>query len=246
MIKESIHELFYEELLKQNIRLNIHQLEQFEQYFFELITWNEKHNLTSITNKTEVYFKHFFDSISPSFYFKVAPNSSLIDIGSGAGFPSIPLKIIYPSLKITILDSLKKRIQFIEHICGTLHLNEINLIHGRAEDVARNVLYREQFDIVTARAVAKLNILNEICLPFAKKESYFIVMKGSDVVEELNEAEFSLKELNGKIIKINQFQLPVVDSTRHIILIKKTGHTNKKFPRKAGLPVKHPLINSKQ
>ncbi|OBZ08287.1 16S rRNA (guanine(527)-N(7))-methyltransferase [Bacillus sp. FJAT-27264] len=233
----------FTELLEQHgIKLNSTQLHQFELYYQELVSWNEKMNLTGITERDQVYTKHFYDSISLAFYLNLEERGSLADIGSGAGFPGIPLKICFPHLKLTIVDSLSKRIKFLQHICDTLQLEGVQLIHGRAEDIARQSAHRDAYDVVTARAVARMALLNEFCLPFAKKGGVFAAMKGSDPAEELTEAKYSLKELRGQLIKVEPFKLPVEESARHIILVSKTATTPAKYPRKAGIPAKTPLV----
>ncbi|WP_342480898.1 16S rRNA (guanine(527)-N(7))-methyltransferase RsmG [Paenibacillus sp. FSL L8-0340] len=229
-------------LQEQGIKLNPEQLKQFELYYQELVSWNEKMNLTGITERDQVYTKHFYDSLSLAFYLKMEDAKSLADIGSGAGFPGIPLKICFPHLKLTIVDSLSKRISFLQHVCDTLGLENVQLIHGRAEDVSRQFVHRDAYDIVTARAVARLSLLNEFCLPFTKKEGVFAAMKGSDPAEELKEAKFSFKELRAELQKVESFSLPVEESARHIVIIRKTGATPAKYPRKAGIPAKSPLI----
>ncbi|MCL6605878.1 MAG: 16S rRNA (guanine(527)-N(7))-methyltransferase RsmG [Paenibacillus sp.] len=233
---------FTQLLQNEGITLQPSQLEQFEIYFKELVSWNEKMNLTGITERDQVYTKHFYDSISLAFHLNINDIQSLADIGSGAGFPGIPLKICFPHLKLTIVDSLSKRISFLQHVSNELKLTGVELIHGRAEDVARQSAHRDAYDLVTARAVARLSLLNEFCLPFARKDGLFAAMKGSDPSEELAEAKFSLKELRGRLEKVESFSLPIEESARHIILIKKTGVTPAKYPRKAGISAKSPLI----
>ncbi|UQZ34190.1 16S rRNA (guanine(527)-N(7))-methyltransferase RsmG [Paenibacillus sp. PK3_47] len=233
---------FIDLLKEQGIELSAKQLEQFGLYFQELVSWNEKMNLTGITERDQVYMKHFYDSLSLSFYINMNEVSSLADIGSGAGFPGIPLKICFPHLKLMIVDSLSKRISFLQHICDTLGLKDVQLIHGRAEDVSRVFAHRDAYDVVTARAVARLSLLNEFCLPFTKKDGIFAAMKGNDPSEELAEAKRSLKELRAELQKVESFSLPVEESSRHIVMIRKTGATPAKYPRKAGIPAKSPLI----
>lgn len=229
-------------LQPHDITLNETQLSQFERYYQELISWNEKMNLTGITDREEVYVKHFYDSLTLAFYVKMEDIQTLADIGSGAGFPGIPLKIVFPHLRLTIVDSLNKRIQFLQHVVDELNLDQVTLIHGRAEDIARKPECREQFDLVTARAVARMAVLNEFCLPFVKVKGTFAAMKGTDPAEELKEANKSFKELKGAHRDTFQFTLPVSDSSRHIILIEKKASTPKLYPRKAGTPLKTPLI----
>lgn len=239
---DTIQQSFVSMLEERGITVTPVMLEQFESYFKELVSWNEKMNLTGITEREQVYTKHFYDSLSLSFYYDMKNVSTIADIGSGAGFPGIPLKICFPHLKLTIIDSLAKRITFLQHIVDELGLTDVELIHGRAEDLGRKSGYRDHFDLVTARAVAKLALLNEFCLPFVRVGGTFAAMKGSDPADELQEATRSFKELKGKLISVNPFSLPVEESDRHIILISKKEPTPKKYPRKPGLPAKEPLI----
>jgi 16S rRNA (guanine527-N7)-methyltransferase len=230
-------------LLKNHgIELSDEQSNLFEIYYRELIEWNEKINLTAITEKEQVYIKHFYDSLSLTFFVDFTHVHTLADIGSGAGFPGIPLKIIFPHLKVTIVDSLNKRILFLNQLVEKLSLNNVKCVHGRAEDVSRMPVFRDQFDLVTARAVARLSVLNELCLPFVKKGGFFVAMKGSEVSNEMEEAAFSLNELNGRLVDSNRMELPTEQSIRHLIQIEKVGPTPGKYPRKAGLPLKNPLV----
>lgn len=239
---DATQQQFIELLKKENITLSTQQLDQFDQYYKTLVEWNEKMNLTGITERGQVYLKHFYDSLSVAFNYDMSKAMSLADIGSGAGFPSIPLKIVFPHLQVTIVDSLNKRILFLKEIVSQLHLTDMDCVHGRAEDVARLPRYRDHFDLVTARAVAKLQVLNEFCLPFVKSGGTFIAMKGSEVDEEIKEASFSLVELRGKVTKVNRMILPIEESVRHFVEIRKTAATPVKYPRKAGIPLKEPLF----
>lgn len=239
---DAVQTVFMERLAAQGISLPEQQLEQYDIYFRELVAWNEKMNLTGITEREQVYTKHFYDSISLSFYTNMNEVQKIADIGSGAGFPSIPLKIAFPHLQVTIVDSLNKRIQFLNHLVQQLGLQQVECIHGRAEDIARQAKFRDQFDLVTARAVARLCVLNEFCLPFVKPQGVFAAMKGTDLTEEIQESSRSLKELKGKVLRVEHFTLPVEESNRHIVFIKKTGGTPAKYPRKAGTPLKLPLM----
>jgi 16S rRNA (guanine527-N7)-methyltransferase len=239
---DAIQQHFSDLLKEHGFELSDDQANLFDIYYRELVEWNEKINLTAITEKEQVYIKHFYDSLSLAFYVDLTPIRTLADIGSGAGFPSIPLKIMFPHLKVTIVDSLNKRIIFLNQLIEKLRLDDVNCVHGRAEDVSRMPVYRDQFDLVTARAVAKLSVLNEFCLPFVKKGGFFVAMKGSDVSGESEDAAFSLKELNSRIIDSNRMELPFEHSVRHLIRIVKDGPTPGKYPRKAGVPLKTPLI----
>lgn len=177
---DDIQKSFVERLQQQGIAIDDRQLHQFEQYYELLVEWNEKMNLTGITERDQVYTKHFYDSLTLAFYVKMPDIGNMADIGSGAGFPGIPLKIAFPHLNLTIVDSLNKRITFLKHVVETLGLEQVELIHGRAEEVARKQGYRDGFDLVTARAVARMAVLNEFCLPFTKVGGRFAAMKGSD------------------------------------------------------------------
>jgi 16S rRNA (guanine527-N7)-methyltransferase len=229
-------------LKERGIELTDMQAAQFEIYFNELVEWNGKMNLTAITEREQVYIKHFYDSLSLAFYVDLQKTATMADIGSGAGFPSVPLKIMFPHLKVTIVDSLNKRIIFLKQLVEKLELSDIHCVHGRAEDISRLQRYRDQFDLVTARAVANLSVLNEFCLPFVRKGGIFVAMKGSDVNEEVTKAAYSLHELKGEIKQVDRMQLPLDQSTRHLIQIEKLNTTPAKYPRKAGLPLKTPLM----
>lgn len=233
---------FIEALEEKGITLSPRQLEQFETYYSMLVEWNERMNLTGITERDAVYEKHFYDSVSLSFFIDLANVQTLADIGSGAGFPSIPLKICFPHLKVVIVDSLNKRIGFLKALAEQLGLDGVECVHGRAEDVARLPQYRDAFDLVTARAVARLNVLNEFCLPFVKKGGTFAAMKGSQSDEEVKEAGVSFRELKGRLKSQYQFRLPHEQSDRHLVLVEKLDATPRKFPRKAGTPLKQPLV----
>lgn len=234
---------FKNELSKYDFEISEHQLEQFAKYFELLVKTNEHVNLTAITSLEEVYLKHFFDSVLPLLEMPevFVKNSSLIDIGAGAGFPSIPMKILRPDLKITIVDSLQKRINFLAELVAELQLTDVEMIHGRAEDVGQDPKYREQYDLVTARAVASLNVLCEYCLPFAKVGGEFVALKGPKGKEELKRAKVAVKKLGGKLVSNQEVLLPEVNEVRMVTLIKKVEKTQKKYPRKAGLPSKKPL-----
>lgn len=233
---------FTDLLGERGITLSPQQLEQFDRYHALLVEWNEKMNLTGITERDAVYEKHFFDSISLSFFINIDEVRNLADIGSGAGFPSIPLKICFPHLKVIIVDSLNKRIQFLKTLVDDLGLKDVECIHGRAEDIARLPQHRDSYDLVTARAVARLNVLNEFCLPFVQTNGHFAAMKGAQSSDEIAEAANSLKLLKGSLEAEHKFILPHEQSERSIIIVKKATATPAKFPRKAGLPLKQPLV----
>ncbi|MFD2672209.1 16S rRNA (guanine(527)-N(7))-methyltransferase RsmG [Marinicrinis sediminis] len=238
---DQIQQRFTEWLVPGQIPLTAEQLAQFERYYELLVEWNEKMNLTGITERADVYEKHFYDSLTLAFHVPVQQLESIIDVGSGAGFPGIPLKIAFPHLKLTILDSLNKRISFLTEVSEQLGLDGVTCIHGRAEEWGRNKAHREQYDLACARAVAKLNVLNEFCLPFVKVKGYFAAMKGMHSEEEITQAAHSLKVLGGVVEKQPSLTLPVEQSSRHIVLIQKLKATPNKYPRKPGTPLKQPL-----
>lgn len=231
-------EQFIDALNKNGISLSSRQIQQFHLYYQTLVEWNEKMNLTAITDQEDVYLKHFYDSLTIAFDFDFN-NQTLCDVGAGAGFPSIPLKIVYPDLKVTIVDSLTKRITFLKHLINVLELKDVDAISARAEDYAKD--HRAFFDIVTARAVARLNVLDELCLPLVKEKGYFITLKGRIAKEELKEAKKGIQILGGQVTKEVEMTLSSHDDQRCNIYIKKIQPTPKKYPRPFGQIKKKPL-----
>lgn len=223
------------------VELTEQQLEQFKTYYEMLIEKNKVMNLTAITEKDEVIDKHFIDSISLNKAVDTTKPLKILDLGTGAGFPGIPLKIAYPNLKITLLDSLNKRIKFLQEVIDELGLQEIEGIHGRAEDFAKQPAYREQYDLCVSRAVANLATLSEYCLPYVKEGGCFISYKSGAVEEEVNQSKKAIAELGGRIKEVIAFTLPKTDIERTFVVIEKVKKTPKKYPRKAGLPSKEPL-----
>jgi 16S rRNA (guanine527-N7)-methyltransferase len=217
------------------------QLEQFANYYDLLIEMNRVMNLTSITDYDEVYVKHFYDSLVLGKYFQMEKVKSIIDVGTGAGFPGIPLKIAYPHLRLVLLDSLKKRVNFLEDVVKKLELQDVRCVHGRAEEWGRKKGYRESFDLVTARAVAKLSVLAEYCLPFARVGGWMIAMKGADVAQEVSEAELALRKLGKESVQPISFSLPEGMGERHLLIIKKGKSTPSTYPRRPGIPAKQPI-----
>jgi 16S rRNA (guanine527-N7)-methyltransferase len=232
---------FEDSLKDSGIILTAEQLKQFELYYETLVEWNEKMNLTAITEKDEVYLKHFYDSITAAFYFDFSKPFHLCDVGAGAGFPSIPLKIVFPHLEITIVDSLNKRITFLNHLASILKLEKVHFIHDRAETFGVNPMHRESYDIVTARAVARLSVLSELCLPLVKVGGHFVAMKAAHAREELEIGKKAISLLGGKVEKTYVFTLPIEESERNVLVIKKEKQTPKKYPRKPGTPNKMPI-----
>ncbi|MGM0843342.1 MAG: 16S rRNA (guanine(527)-N(7))-methyltransferase RsmG [Bacillota bacterium] len=232
---------FTEKLREKGIKLTSEQLSQFEVYYETLVEWNDKMNLTAITEKEEVYLKHFYDSITAAFYLDFNREIRVCDVGAGAGFPSIPLKICFPQIEVNIVDSLNKRITFLNHLSEKLGLENTHFYHDRAETFAQNPEHREQYDLVTARAVARMSVLSELCLPLVKKNGTFAAMKAASASEEMNVGKKAIATLGGELKEVHSFQLPIEESERNIVVIQKVKPTPKKYPRKPGTPNKLPL-----
>lgn len=239
---DHIQEQFAAWLEPYGLQVTEQQFKQFDQYVEVLADWNERMNLTGITERGAVYEKHFYDSLTLSFYVSMNEVRSMADIGSGAGFPGIPLKIMFPHLQLTIVDSLNKRIQFLQHLVNELGLDGVTCLHARAEEAARKQEHRDQYDLVTARAVARLNVLNEFCLPFVRKNGLFASMKGANPKEEVAEAARSMQVLQASLMEEHALKLPLEHSERHIVIVQKKGPTPKAYPRKPGTPLKSPIV----
>lgn len=233
------NEKFLEKLNKIQLNVNDEVLNKFWVYMTNLLEWNEKINLTAITDEDDMILKHFIDSLTILEY--IPEKSNVIDVGTGAGFPGIPLKIVREDINMTLMDSLNKRITFLNEIINKLGLKKINAIHSRAEELAKIPEHREKYDIAVSRAVANLTTLSEYMIPFVKVGGKCICMKGSNIEEELKTAKNAIKELGGEIEKVINFKLPDSDNERNIIIIKKVRNTKSKYPRKAGMPSKEPL-----
>ncbi len=229
-------EYAFDEFKKYGLELTENQYELFDKYADFLVKYNENVNLTAITEPDEILLKHFIDSCLILKYINIPENSTFIDVGTGAGFPSVPLKIMRPDIQITLLDSLNKRIVFLEKLCAILCINA-EFIHGRAEDIARDLKYREKYDFVCARAVANMSLLSEFCIPFVKYAGNFIAMKGPS--EDINSGIIAIKTLGGEISKIHEYKLG--DDSRKLIHIIKISHTSSKYPRCSGQIKKKPL-----
>ncbi len=230
------------------IVLSKEQLEQFVDYYKLLVEWNEKINLTAITEWEDVCIKHFADSLSLNLCYnsfndfnQKFSRKTLCDVGTGAGFPGIPLKILFPELEVSLFDSLEKRVKFLNEVISKLSLQKIDAVHGRAEELAFKKEYREKFDYATARAVASLPVLSEYCLPFVKPGGFFVAYKSEKAPEEIESSVNALKILKGEVSCSKSFVLPGTELGRNIILIRKTGNITSKYPRKAGTPSKQPL-----
>lgn len=228
---------FKEELSKLGIVLTRTQENQLEMYYNLLIEWNNKMNLTGITDRNSVYLKHFYDCITLIKAIDLTKNLKIVDVGSGAGFPGLVLKIVFPNLNVVLVDALNKRINFLNHVIESLKLENIEAIHDRIENYAKNNL--EVFDLVTCRAVAKLNIISELCLPLAKVNGYFIPMKAT-IEDEISDTKY-LEVLKSKVESVITFNLPIENSVRNLIVIKKYGSIDKKYPRQYDKIIKNPL-----
>ena len=239
MEKEMFVEKMQEKSRVLGVRFLVEQTEQFFDYMNLLIEWNEKMNLTAITDPEEIILKHFIDSIT--ILKELEDGSKVVDVGTGAGFPGIPLSIMNPTLKITLVDSLNKRLIFLQEVVNRLGLKNIEIVHARAEEFGQNKIYRENFDIATSRAVANLSTLSEYLVPLVKVGGKVVSMKAADAQEEINEAKKAIEVLGGRIEKIDEFNLPQSDIGRTVIIIRKNKQTPNKYPRKPGTPSKEPI-----
>lgn len=226
-------------LKKIEININKNQVNKFYNYMNLLIEGNKKVNLTAITEQNDIILKHFVDSLTILKY--INKGQKIVDVGTGAGFPGIPLAIMDDSINITLLDSLNKRIKFLDEVIKKIGLQNVVAIHSRAEEFGQNKKYRESFDIAFSRAVANLSVLSEYLLPLVKVGGKVICMKGQNIKEEINDAQLAIKKLGGNIVDVSEFCLPDSNMTRNIIIIEKIKNTDKKYPRKAGIPSKVPL-----
>lgn len=237
--------MFIEEMKKAaagyGIELSEKQLEQFNRYYELLVEWNKVMNLTAITEPHEVAVKHMIDSLTAYDASLFTEGATVIDVGTGAGFPGLPLKIFAPGIKLTLMDSLNKRVRFLQTVVDELGLQEVACVHARAEEGARNKAYREQFDIAVSRAVARLPILAEYCLPFVRRGGHFLALKGMQYQEEEQEAVKAIKVMGGSETQTRSVKLPGLEDVRAVIDITKGMPTPKAYPRKAGTPAKNPL-----
>lgn len=234
------------DILKQGIeelglKCSDETIDKFRKYREILVEWNQKMNLTGIEEEKEVYIKHFLDSVAVVKEGYIKDGMSIIDVGTGAGFPGLPLRICLENSKVTLLDSLNKRIKFLSEVCSNIDIDDIELIHGRAEDFGKDENYREQYDIATARAVAGLPILMEFCAPFIKVGGYFVCLKGPNADTELEESKKAMEVLGLEFVEKIDVELPEIELKHNIVVFKKINNTPAKYPRKAGKPVKSPI-----
>lgn len=234
-------DIFVNDLKELGISITDKQLQQFIDYYELLVDWNSRMNLTSITEYGEVIKKHFVDSVSLISFYDFSKVESIIDVGTGAGFPGIPLKIMLPDISVLLLDSLNKRVNFLNHVIENISLENINAIHSRAEDAGLDPTYRERYDLCVSRAVANLSTLSEYCLPFVKVGGNFVSYKSADIKDELDSASKALSVLGGNLDKVEEFTIPGTDISRSFVFVNKCKKTGSKYPRKGALPKKHPL-----
>ena len=235
------YQILEQKLGELGIKQDQNQLERFHKFYQLLIEWNKVMNLTGITEYEDVVEKHFVDSLSIIKAIDLSGIHTVIDVGTGAGFPGIPLKIAFPHLRVVLLDSLNKRIKFLDEVISQLGLTEIRTIHGRAEEYARKEEYREQFDLCVSRAVSNLSTLSEYCLPYIQVGGIFVPYKSGEIDDEVEQSKKAVRILGGNIKEVMKFELPGTDIHRSFVLIHKEQHTQKKYPRKAGMPGKEPL-----
>lgn len=234
-------DLLIQKLRLLDITISEKQTEQFLIFYEMIINKNKVMNLTSITEAVEVMDKHFLDSLAVKRIYDLNRKVSVIDVGTGAGFPGIPLKIVFPEIHIVLLDSLNKRVQFLKDVVRTLGLESVECIHGRSEDIGRIDEYREKFDLCVSRAVASLSVLSELCIPFVKIGGRFISYKAGNSAEEIEDAKNAVRKLGGKVRRAEQFLLPGTELERVFVEIEKVKETEKKYPRRAGIPERIPL-----
>ncbi|KXS44069.1 MULTISPECIES: 16S rRNA (guanine(527)-N(7))-methyltransferase RsmG [unclassified Candidatus Frackibacter] len=226
---------------KLGLELSEKQVNQFLTYIDVLKEWNKKMNLTAIDTSREIVIKHFLDSISCMKVIDLSPGAKVIDVGTGAGFPGIPLKILNPEIELSLLDSTNKRITFLKNLSRELNLSNIEFIHGRAEDYGQDSDYREQYDLVVARAVASLNVLCEYTVPFLKSSGQFISQKGAEAKNEVIEAQSAIEALGAEFYDLVSIDLPYTEAERNLVIINKVRNTPKKYPRQAGTPKQAPI-----
>ncbi|WP_282199054.1 16S rRNA (guanine(527)-N(7))-methyltransferase RsmG [Collibacillus ludicampi] len=245
MVNNMLDELqlrFKEHVAALGIEIGEEAIHRFEQYYEMLIEWNQRMNLTAITEREEVYFKHFYDSLTLMTANHFCRDARMLDVGAGAGFPGVPVHLVCQELSLTVLDSLGKRISFLEELGKHLSLPRFYPVHGRAEDFGQKEEWREAYDQVTARAVAKLNVLSEYCLPFVRVGGWFFALKGPEAETEVREAEKAIVKLGGAVRELKRTEIPGGYGTRTIVVIEKVQQTPKNFPRKAGTPSRKPLV----
>ncbi len=227
---------------KIGLRFTQKQFDQFEAYYQEMALWNRRMNLTAITDYEEVQIKHFLDSLTVTLAIKHNPGLMVIDVGTGAGLPGVPIKILWPDIKLTLLDATAKKAEFLRHITARLALEGVDIVVGRAEDIAHMVEYREKYDVALSRAVATLPALVELCLPFCKTGGRFIAQKKGAIGEEASRAGRAISLLGGRILEVKRLELEELPDERYLIVIDKVSSTPEKYPRRAGMPSKRPIV----
>ena len=237
-----MREKLHRGLAKLNIEYTSDQLDKIDQFYEYLVKKNEVMNLTRITDKEEFYVKHILDSLLITKFVDLN-NQYILDLGTGAGFPGVPLKIFFPDTDMILIDSVNKKLSFINDVIKALGLKKIRTVHGRAEQLGQDLDFREKFDIVVSRAVADLSVLSELCIPFAKKNGIFIAYKSYDIRNEIAASSYAIKITSGSVAEVHDILIPDTDIKRKIILINKKRATPKQFPRKAGVPSKNPLVD---
>lgn len=242
MLEQKYREILEMGLKNLEIRVNDKLLENFLLYLELLIKTNREFNLTSITEPEEIIYKHFIDSLTVVPFLEEQNSIHVIDVGTGAGFPGLPVKLVRQHYKLTLVDSTKKKINFLKTICNELNLKDVECVHARAEELARNNGYREKYDIVLSRALAPLNLLLELCLPFVKLEGTFIAYKSKEALNEIEIAEKALELLGGKIDDVINLNVPGIEGERNLIFIKKVAHIPLNYPRRPGIPQKRPIV----
>jgi len=240
-IHVSQREILKEGAQEFGIELSPRQLDKFDAFTRLLLLWNQKFNITRITDPEEISVRHYLDSLAPLAFITPAKGAAIMDIGTGGGMPGIPLKIARPDIKLSLLDSTRKRLLFVEEAARDMELSEVKAIHSRAEDAGQNRLFRERFDFTVSRAVARLPLLAELCLPFCKVGGTFIAYKGPDIEEELDQAKRAIKLLGGEVGAVHKFLLPHGGPERTLVFVKKMAKTSAPYPRKAGIPERSPL-----
>jgi len=242
MMEKTFREELERGLKEESLSITRKQLEKYEQYAEMVVFWNKKVNLTAIIDPIEMAMKHFIDSLICLKYFGISGNEKIIDVGTGAGFPGLIWKIYYPKTKITLLDALEKRCRFLNQVIKEINIRDVAVVHGRAEEKGQDPAFREKYHVAAARAVTRLVILSEYCLPFVKRKGVFLALKGSHVEEEVFAAQRAIQLLGGHVSSIKEFSLPILGDGRSLVVVEKLGKTPHQYPRRPGIPEKRPIL----